>query len=278
MKKAIFISFVFCNIAFSQQQIQAFNVYFESGSATVPHNSIAELNHFFVNDSIDAESLSVLAYCDDIGSLASNLTLSEQRAQAVISLLEKYGFDSISSKGNGEVGLINSTVSEESQRAKNRLAKIVVGYSVIRPETETATDDGNATDEGYKTFEDDLKVGDKVIVKQLLFDGSRTSFFNPEEAEAELSKIVEYFAKNPSVHFEIQGHVCCISASFKDARNIETGVNNLSQARAQKIYEFFLSKGISKDRMSHQGYGRQFPRKDVMESLNKRVEILITKI
>lgn len=276
MKKAVLLFLFGCSVAFSQEQHTEFTVYFETASAEIPEPSKTELVTFFSNESIDVSSLSVLGFCDDIGSVDDNLILSEERAKAVISLLKSYDLENISIKGKGEVALSENSISDETQRAKNRRATVSVDY-IILPEKEETTEEKEKT-EGYKTFDDDLKVGDKVIVKHLLFDGSRTSFFNPEEAESELMKIVDYFAKNPNVHFEIQGHVCCISNAFKDARNIETGVNNLSKARAEKIYNFFLSKGVSKDRMTHQGYGRQFPRKDVMESYNKRVEIVITKI
>lgn len=276
MKKAVYLVLLTYSIAFSQEQHTEFTVYFETGSAEIPESSKTQLTTFFSNESIDVSSLSVFGYCDDIGSIADNLILSEERAEAVLAHLKNYDLENISQEGKGEIALSENAIPDEKQRAKNRRATLSVNYTLL-PEKE-ATLENNEKTEGYKTFDDKLKVGDKVIVKQLLFDGSRTSFFNPEEAEAELMKIVEYFAKNPNINFEIQGHVCCISNAFKDARNIETGINNLSKARAEKIYNFFLSRGVSKDRMTHQGYGRQFPRKDVMESYNKRVEIVITKI
>ena len=54
--------------------------------------------------------------------------------------------------------------------------------------------------------------------------------------------------------------------------------NNLSHTRAQKVFDYLIEKGISPNRMTYMGYGRKFPIPGGIESDNKRVEILITKI
>ena len=130
----------------------------------------------------------------------------------------------------------------------------------------------------YKTFSDKLVVGDKIIIKNLLFKGNLTIFEDPEEAIIELEKIVVYLNENPNTTIEIQGHVCCIGSAHSDAHDRFTGKNNLSHTRAQKVYDYLIEKGIAPNRMSHKGYGRKFPIPGGIESDNKRVEILITKI
>ncbi len=262
-------------VGFSQEKNTTIDLYFESGDYEASDKETDKLLYFFSDETIKIKSARIEGFCDDIGSDDSNRVLSEKRAQNVAGLLNSYfQFTPASVTGKGEV-LLDSQIDLEKIRANNRRATVFVSYENI----EANTDEKDAPiDEGYKTFEDVLSVGDKIIINRLLFEGSRTSFIDQEESEKELSKIVSYFQNNPSIEFEIQGHVCCITHSFKDARNLETGLNNLSTARAQKIYDFFVSKGIAKNRMTHQGYGRKFPRKGIKESLNKRVEIVITKI
>ena len=270
--KHLIPALLFGTFLFAQEKNQL-SVYFDSGSSVISDSGKNELSTFFSNEEIQVLSVSVLGYCDDVGSSESNVILSEKRAENVsLFLKSNFELDEIATAGKGEIA-INGEVSE-GLRSENRRATVSISYQINPKEIAEAKNPDN----GYKTFNDTLSVGDKVIINQLLFDGSRTSFLNPEDAELELSKIIDYFKKNPTVNFQINGHVCCISSTFKDARNLETGLNNLSKARAQKIFDYFVSKGISKERMSHEGYGRQFPREGVIESLNKRVEIVITKI
>jgi outer membrane protein OmpA-like peptidoglycan-associated protein len=260
---------------FSQEKTAMIDIYFDSGSYIASDKETDKLLYFFSDENIKIKSAEIKGFCDDIGPEDSNAVLSEKRARHAADLLHThFQFTPASVSGKGEVSLL-SQQNIEKIRAHNRRASVVVVYENVEAK---ASEKDLPVDEGYKTFDDVLAVGDKIIINRLLFEGSRTSFTDPEESEKELLNIVSYFQKNPSVEFQIEGHVCCITHSFKDARNLETGLNNLSKARAQKIYDFFVAKGIPKNRMTHEGYGRRFPRQGVKESLNKRVEIVITKI
>lgn len=112
-------------------------------------------------------------------------------------------------------------------------------------------------------------------MKNLLFLGSLTVFQSPEDAEDELQKVISYLNSHPDTKIEIQGHVCCISNSFKDAYDRNSQKNNLSQTRAQKVFDYLVKKGIPPTRMNYVGYGRRFPIPGGVEQDNKRVEILI---
>lgn len=121
-------------------------------------------------------------------------------------------------------------------------------------------------------------MGDKIILNKILFKGSLTFFLDEESATKEIEKIAFYLKEHPTMCIEIQGHVCCISESFSDAYDRVSQKNNLSETRAEQIYDLLVEKGISSERMTHHGYSRQFPIPGEEEHLNKRVEILITKI
>lgn len=97
----------------------------------------------------------------------------------------------------------------------------------------------------------------------------------------ELDKLAQFLVDNPSVHIEIGGHT--------DSR----GNNNqeLSENRAQSVYEYIVSKGIDKARMQHKGYGSTRPintdeainaldsesKKEAAHQENRRVEYKIIK-
>ncbi|AWI25180.1 OmpA family protein [Flavobacterium pallidum] len=266
--------------AVSAQQQKEILLYFDSGSYSLAPNGVALLDTFFVNDSITVHSIAIKGFCDDIGAENDNQALSVKRAQSTAAYIRSLSDkDNISISGKGEIQLAGDREAN-IQRQQNRKVSVLVSYTP-NPKTETPTVKKPADVdlfEGYKMPGENLAKGDKFILRQLVFIASTTVFENAEACEAELEKYVQYFKANPEMKFEIHGHVCCISKSFRDARNIYTGKNNLSEDRAKRIYDYFIEKGIDKSRMLYKGFGRQFPRTDVAEKFNKRVEIVITQL
>ena len=175
-----------------------------------------------------------------------------------------------------------SSDPDVTARVASRKANVYIEYTILEKQQKIQTNivKSNApiVRLGYKTFDDVLEVGHQIIIENLIFEGSSTDFLDVEKADFELKKIVEYFQKNPNLKFEIHGHVCCISSSFRDARDNNTGLSNLSESRAERIYHYFIDNGIASERMSFKGFGRKFPRKGVKEQENKRVEIVISAI
>ncbi|AWA29354.1 hypothetical protein HYN48_04215 [Flavobacterium magnum] len=255
-------------------------VYFDSGSHVISAEGASTLNALFVTDSLTINSVSVEGFCDDIGTEYDNLALSRKRAESVAEYIRTHAaIHDLSATGKGEIAL-NSAADALSQRQHNRRVAVVASYAVAPEEPKPVRSQPAAVDlfEGYKMPGENLSEGDKLILRQLVFVASTTVFEDAEACETELSRYVQYFKANPGINFEIHGHVCCISKSFFDARNIYTGKNNLSEDRAKRIYDYFIEKGIDKSRMAYKGFGRKFPRPGVAEKFNKRVEIVITKL
>lgn len=249
----------------AQEKKDSISVYFNSNEASLSEVAKTDLKALISNPERDFTSLVVNGFCDDVGSTEANETLSHKRAQTVANFLnDSLDLKVAAYKGKGEIELKPDDTSIEAIRAQNRRAMVYFTYNFKTKE--------------YKTIGDSLTIGDKVIIENLIFKGSRTAFEDRRVAETELIKIVTYFKNNPNIQFEIQGHVCCITDYYKDARNKETGLDNLSEARAKLIYDFMLKEGIAKERMQYKGYGRQFPRRDKKEYENKRVEIVINAV
>jgi len=266
----------FCSFLYSQEQEKTLTVFFNSNDFSINSEAENTLNPFFLNQNTIVSRITIEGYCDDIGSDSSNLILSSKRANAVATFLqENFNIKSNLVEGKGEIKTNLSDVNFDEIRQKNRKAIVKITYSTIASSTKNGI---QKTYIGYKKLDDKLKVGDRIVIENILFKGSLTHFIDEETAEKELLKIIKYLNDNPTVTIKIQGHVCCISKSFADARDLESGKNNLSETRAKKIYDFLLSKGIDKERMGYEGFGRQFPIPNTDELLNKRVEILITKI
>lgn len=276
--KQIYLLLLFCcSILYSQEEQKSIVVLFNSNEFALSSEAKGTLTAFFSDETLVIASISIEGFCDDIGSTENNLILSTNRAQSVANYLKKeFNLNCNSIQGKGELPLMNSSVDES--RKNNRKAVLEITFSKSSEENNISNKDSEKRYKNYKTFSDKLVVGDKIIIKNLLFKGSLTIFENPEEAIIELDKIVTYLNENPNTTIEIQGHVCCIGSAHSDAHDRFSGKNNLSHTRAKKVFDYLIEKGISPNRMTHMGYGRKFPIPGGIESDNKRVEILITKI
>ena len=98
------------------------NISFATGSATLNTTTSTDLNKLaqFLKDN-DAAKLEIQGHTDDVGNLQSNITLSEQRANAVVNYLVANGIDKnrLTAKGYGPANPIASNKTA-SGKAKNR--------------------------------------------------------------------------------------------------------------------------------------------------------------
>jgi len=74
----------------------------------------------------------------------------------------------------------------------------------------------------------------------------------------------------------IQGHICCTSDNL-DGVNLLTGKRNLSEARAEAVYDYLVTNGIAKKRLKYEGLKNKFPL-DKGDKFDRRVELKVTKI
>lgn len=268
-----------CTFVFAQEEQKSITVLFNSNESIVSSESEIDLKNFFIDETVEVSKIEITGYCDDVGSNETNLILSTQRAQATANFIKsQFQLDSKSIIGKGELPL-NETISVEESRKNNRKTIVEITFSRNKkPQTQIVENDIKINNSRYKSFSDNLVVGDKIIMKNLLFKGNLTAFENENEAFAELDKIVFYLNQNPNAVIEVQGHVCCISNAHNDAFDRASGKTNLSHMRAKKVYEYLIQKGISTKKMNFKGYGRKQPIPNRPEFENKRVEILITKI
>jgi outer membrane protein OmpA-like peptidoglycan-associated protein len=284
MTRIVFFTIFFSVIGFSQNKKEEIPIFFESNSFEITSSERAKLTAFFTQPNIKISTLTIEGFCDDIGNAETNAILSQKRATAVGDYIQnQYQISPQKILGKGEIASgVDSFDPDLKARVESRKVILCIEYTIqekinkIQPVI--AKKNPPIVRLGYKTFDDVLAVGHQIIIENLIFEGSSTDFLDVEKADFELKKIVEYFQKNPNLKFEIHGHVCCISSSFRDARDNNTGLSNLSESRAERIYHYFIENGIASERMSFKGFGRKFPRKGVTEHENKRVEIVISAI
>lgn len=114
-----------------------------------------------------------------------------------------------------------------------------------------------------------LADGVIVILKNIFFNFN--SFDLLQDSYAELKVVVQYMKTNPKLKIEIGGHT----------DNVGTQAYNktLSENRAKSVYDYLISKGIDKTRLSYKGYDFSIPiatnDTDEGRALNRRTEFKV---
>jgi len=117
----------------------------------------------------------------------------------------------------------------------------------------------------------EAKKEDVIILRGINFDFDKADI--KPEWKPVLDEGAAVLAKNPQIRIIIEGHTCAIGT---DAYN-----QKLSERRAQSVFNYFVSKGISASRMKTVGYGESKPKADNTTEegrrMNRRVEIKVVK-
>ncbi len=280
----IFLFFLGPILLFSQSEIKH-AVYFDSDSFVVKQNEQNRLIAFIDSiKTIAIGKISIFGFCDDRGSDAYNLKLSNRRANAIKNLFVNHKIDSTiitNVDGKGEVLLKTLSVKDiKGVRGLNRKAEIIVIQKPIIKDTTSLAPpvvvqkEIKPINQTVAFLKQDLKVGDKITLKNILFKNGHSEIL-PESKDV-LKEIAKILVELDNIYFTIQGHVCCTYKS-RDAVDAKTKKRNLSLARAKFIFDYLASKGVKKNRMRYVGLKRKFPLNGDPK-LDRRVEIKITHI
>jgi outer membrane protein OmpA-like peptidoglycan-associated protein len=116
-----------------------------------------------------------------------------------------------------------------------------------------------------------LKTGEIVVMKNIFFDFDSDAL--KDESKMELEKLVQLLTNNPSMHIEIRGHTDNIGSSQYN--------KSLSQRRALAVQNYLIKQGISKNRLTHSGFGDTQPidtnDTDEGRANNRRTEFRVVK-
>ncbi len=120
-----------------------------------------------------------------------------------------------------------------------------------------------------------VQKGSSLDLNNLYFVGNQPVLL--AKSKPELPKILRFMESNPGMKIEVAGHI-----NLPNTRNVkkDTWYYKLSHDRAKVVYDYLISKGISKDRISYKGYGNwemRFPKAVSQEeqALNRRVEMRV---
>jgi outer membrane protein OmpA-like peptidoglycan-associated protein/tetratricopeptide (TPR) repeat protein len=86
-------------------------------------------------------------------------------------------------------------------------------------------------------------------INDIYFDFN--SYQLKDESKLVLDQLIDFLNENPLIRIEIQGHTDNIG---NDADNLR-----LSDNRAQSVYDYLISRNISKGRLTYKGFGKTLP-------------------
>ncbi len=114
-----------------------------------------------------------------------------------------------------------------------------------------------------------IEVGTTIVLKNIFFDYDKATL--RPESSAELDRVVNILDKQPKLKIEISGHT--------DNKGGLTYNKELSKSRAKTVVDYFIEKGIAKDRLTYEGYAFEKPiatnDTDEGRQLNRRVEFKV---
>jgi outer membrane protein OmpA-like peptidoglycan-associated protein len=138
---------------------------------------------------------------------------------------------------------------------------------------EPETVNGYADNDGCPDEEQVRVVGDKIVLDD------RVHFFVNSAVIRQVSypllrRLAKLVGEHPEyTHISVEGHA--------DERGPEDFNRKLSEDRAKSVLEFMVKQGISRDRLSSQGFGASRPLVDKKNEyawlLNRRVEFTVTR-
>jgi len=161
--------------------------------------------------------------------------------------------------------------AEEGARSSNEWAYVYVDDIRLKPVK--SRDECSCVNDLIKENVTDppmeLSEVREISFQAVLFDFDES--YLTEKAKVDLDKVVRTMLKSTSIYMEIIGHTDIIGG---DGYNVE-----LSEARAQEVIQYMVSKGIDESRLKMRYYGSQMPAADNStpegRAQNRRVEFQI---
>ena len=263
LKYRIYFIFLLPLFCIAQQQQGEWSIYFKNDAHILTPVHLTLIDSIKKNALVPTDSIVVKGYASSPANEDYNLKLSEKRALNTKNAFPEYY--TIIASGFGEL---------EGDEAKNRRVDIMV-WAVYQEKLALKNSTANPTKVADKI--NDLAVvnaGEKIALEGIYFYPGRDDIRN--DSYAALEELLNFLKENETIIFKLSGHVCCGKKydPGRDGYNNRTGKNNLSEARAKRIYNYLSENGISKNRMSSRGHAYRYPT-GKGDNFDRRVEIEI---
>lgn len=221
--------------------------------------------------------LMVRSHTDARASNSYNDSLSNRRADAVVDYLKSHGIekDRISAEWFGEEQLVNKCGDgmpcPETEHQLNRRSELIL----------KAFTDKDKQYELPSEFMDDCEDLIKTLQKQLSDVGLEMPkvYFDFEKANLKadhkmaLERLAVMMKSRDDFQLLLEGHT--------DLRGSEDYNKNLSERRAKVVLDYLLNRGVSRDRLTYQWFGKSRPVHNCIDCSeaqhqeNRRTDIIV---
>jgi outer membrane protein OmpA-like peptidoglycan-associated protein len=263
------------------QNTESVYVHFAFNKSVLDKAARARLDS--LTDSLDvSDRIALHGHCDAIGSNDYNDILSRKRVLAVKNYLLSIGWESkdiLIAEGHGKRLPLTDNSSPE-QRSLNRRVEVKVIYGSGIPASTEVNNPQKQPPLKDKIADSTVKAGTKFVLRNINFAGGLHRIL--PESYPMLEELLDAMQSYPSLVIQVEGHICC-NPTPADGLDNETGLFNLSEARAKAVKDYLVKNGIDPKRISYKGFGHSmplypYPEKSLEEEkLNRRVEIRIIR-
>ena len=253
----------------------SFTVHFDFNKHNLTATARLQLDSFLLTEKKQLPKLVIRlnGHCDAIGSDEYNYKLSEQRVATVKKYLLENGIQAANigdEIGHGKKEPLNENNTEEERQLNRR---VEISFTPV-----TATDNPENISLKEKIADSSVTAGTNIVLRNINFYGGMHQFL--PESTPMLEELLDAMKTYPKLVIEVQGHICC-HPDNGDGMDNETGINNLSRARAKAVQDYLISNGIAPERVSYKGFGHSIPiyaypeQSEEERTQNRRVEIKI---
>lgn len=281
-KLVLFLGLLFVGLLQAQEQ---FVVYFDSGKFETNPKETQRLQQWMQTHK-EVKILAIQGYTDEDGSSGYNDTLSRKRVDFVYQQVQ----GKIATRADYKAHSFGENFTQSKNKAENRRATIlfiqpkdfareneILGIKPVEPEKPAEPE---IIEEEAMHFPENASLEEKIqlarvgtLIRLRDINFYQNTFAVMPTSKNAVDELVNVLYKNPKLHIEIQGHICCVSKDYK----------NLSLDRARQIKRILVSEGIASERITVKGFGVSKPKFPIPEkseeeaAQNRRVEILITQ-
>lgn len=110
----------------------------------------------------------------------------------------------------------------------------------------------------------DIRCNELMVLDQAKFADNSPEFMGMANVQRQFTILLEFLTKHPEVTMTVIGHTDIFGDKDRNMR--------LSKERAQKVQQWFTSKGIAPRRIKVEWYGGTKPLKQGGDAINRRVE------
>ncbi len=256
-------------------------VYFDLGIPTLNKSAMQQLDSLAYYDILlPNKNYGIIGYADYLGSEESNVTLSQNRANAVQEYLQGLGIKQENIETVTGKGEINRDLASSEGYPQDRRVDIVLGgFKKQKPAPEPPKPKPAVIEAPAPKIDiTNIKKDETIRLDNILFlPGSHSIREGSEEALFHLYIVMK---DHPTLKIRLEGHICCLKNTTHDGYDYDTQEYRLSENRAKAVYDYLVEKGIDEERMQYKGFGLSKPlawpeRSFADENMNRRVEIRI---